>query len=316
LAIIPDKTPRTTDAIYEALAATNDGWDSLAFSVGSLGHECRRALWFDLRWASEVEVVDGRKVSIFRTGDAWEERIVADLDRAGFPVYDQQRRIRFLGGQIRGKIDGRVDGLVEAPGVRHTCEFKSSKAADYRAVVEHGIQTQKPLHYSQIQMGMHSTGDGWGAYFIVNKDTDERHLERIEYDREFCERLIDRAEGLLAEHEPPSRIRDDAKSPPCLFCRHKGLCFVADFPRVNCRTCLHSTPHTHGDNEKPPEWSCDRWTKPLSIDEQRAGCPTHLYLPGIVPGDQISVDEEAETILYELYDGRKWTDGLTLPVDI
>jgi hypothetical protein len=47
----------------------------------------------------------------------------------------------------------------------------------------------------------------------------------------------------------------------------------------------------------------------LSIDEQRDGCPAHLYLPGMVNGEQIDVDEDAETITYRMKSGEVWVDG-------
>lgn len=75
-------------------------------------------------------------------------------------------------------------------------------------------------------------------------------------------------------------------------------------PRVNCRTCLYSTPEEGG------SWSCARFGKPLSLDEQKAGCPAHLSLPGLIDGEQIDVDEEAETIVYKLRrTGELWVDG-------
>ena len=43
--------------------------------------------------------------------------------------------------------------------------------------------------------------------------------------------------------------------------------------------------------------------------EQREACGAHLYIPGLVPGEVLDADEEAETITYRLNDGREWVDG-------
>jgi len=48
----------------------------------------------------------------------------------------------------------------------------------------------------------------------------------------------------------------------------------------------------------------------LSIDEQRDGCPAHLYLCGLINGEQIDADEVAETVTYRLATGEIWVDGV------
>jgi hypothetical protein len=35
----------------------------------------------------------------------------------------------------------------------------------------------------------------------------------------------------------------------------------------------------------------------------------HLFLPALVPGEQIDADPEAETVTYRLSDGTTWIDG-------
>lgn len=56
-------------------------------------------------------------------------------------------------------------------------------------------------------------------------------------------------------------------------------------------------------------WSCARRAKPLGLDEQRDGCPSHLFIPALVPGELIDADDEAETVTYQLRDGSMWIDG-------
>jgi hypothetical protein len=305
--LIPEPTPHTVLAIFAAYEDDAEYWDGYGFNVGSLGHECSRALWYDFRWASEPERPSGRIQSIFATGSAWEDRLIADLERIGVTVTGQQDKIRLAGGHVRGKIDGRGFGLPVAPKTEHLFEFKSAKAADFRKIKREGVEKAKPTHYAQLQLGMHAFGLTRAGYLVVNKDDDDRHFERVEYNAEWCLREIARVERLIELHEPPSRISNKPTVPPCRFCRHKPICFENTFPRVTCRSCLHSTPSLHGD----ATWECDRWNKPLAIEEQKAACPTHLYLPPLIPGERIAVDEERETVTYRLHDGREWTDGLT-----
>lgn len=307
MAPLPRPQATTVSAIYAAYEAANEHYDSLGISVGEIGNECDRVLFYNLRWASVPEAVDGRKLSIFRTGDRWEGVLVEDLESIGVEVWGQQDRIRLAGGHIRGKCDGKALGLPEAPKTEHLCEFKSSNDAGFKQIQKHGCQKAKPLHFAQCQIAMHAFGLTRALYLVVNKNTDERYAERIEYDAAYCLRQIARVERLLGLNEPPSRISEDPEFFGCRFCRHRDVCHEDVFARLTCRSCLHSSPEMGGD----AHWSCARWSKPLSVEEQKAGCPAHLFLPGLVPGELVDADEEAETLTYRLKNGDVWVDGTT-----
>lgn len=305
MAPIPKPTPSTVAAIYAAYEAANEHYDSLGISVGEIATECDRALWYAFRWASAPEQIDGRKLSTFRTGDRWEEVLVEDLQRIGVEVYGQQDRIRLVGGHVRGKCDGKAVGVIEAPKTEHLCEFKSSNAKGFKEIVAKGCKVAKPLHYGQCQIGMHYFGLSRCLYLVVNKDDDSRYSERIHYDAEWCLRMLARAERIIGMDEPPARLSEKPDFFGCMFCKHHAVCHDGAWARVSCRTCLHSSPEMGGD----ANWSCARWSKPLGVDEQKAACPAHLYIPALVPGEQVDCDEENETITYKLRSGRLWTDG-------
>lgn len=305
MAVLPKVDSSTVRSIYAAYEAANEHWDSLGISVGLIGTECDRSLWYNLHWASAREEITGRKLSIFRTGDRWEDVLVDDLERTGVEVYEQQERIRLVSGHVRGKTDGRGIGVKEAPKTEHLFEFKSSNEANFKDVVKKGCKLSKPLHYAQCQIGMHATGTTRALYLVVNKNTDERYSERIEYDVEYCTRQLACCKRIVDTPRPPAKISDNPEFFGCMFCNHKPICHHNAWPRVTCRTCLHSTPE-HGGNA---QWSCSRWAKPISFDEQKASCPAHLHIPDLVPGEQIDVDGAAETVTYKLKNGDIWIDG-------
>ena len=304
---IPKPQASTVRAIYQAYEAANEHYDSLGVSVGLIGTECDRALWYTLRWASEPEAFSGKQLRLFDTGNIEEDRLVADLESIGVEVTGQQDRIRLAAGHIRGKCDGKALGVPEAPKTEHLLEFKSANDKNFKDIVKKGCKTSKPLHYAQCQIGMHAFGLTRCLYLVVNKNTDELYAERIEYDFEFCARQVARVERLIALHEPPSRISEDPAFFGCMFCDHHAVCHEQRFARVSCRSCLHATPEMSGD----AHWSCARWNKPLSVAEQKVGCPAHLFLPKLVPGELVETDEEAETITYKLASGKTWVDGET-----
>ncbi len=305
MAPLPKPTPSTVRAIYAAYLDSHEHYDSLGISVGEAGTECDRSLWYTFRWASPPEEMTGQKLRLFATGNLEEDRLVADLERIGVDVYGQQDRIRLASGHVRGKCDGKAMGIVEAPKTEHLLELKSSNAKAFKQIEKDGCQKAKPLHYAQCQLGMHAFGLTRCLYLVVCKDTDSLHAERIEYDVEYCLRLVARCERIIAADEPPSRISVDREFFGCKFCRHHAICHDKIWPRVTCRSCLHSTPETGGDGH----WSCARWVKPLSAEEQKAACPAHLHLPGLVPGELVDSDSELETVTYRLSNGEIWVDG-------
>lgn len=304
---VPKPAQPTVDAIWRAredAAAEKPRYEALGVSASSLGHPCDRKLWLDMRWASPPEHVDGRKLRIFERGDIEEDRVIDDLRRAGVEITREQDRFSLARGWLRGKIDAVGVGFREAPKAEHVVEIKSAKAADWRGVVKHGVAKHKPEHYHQIHIGMYALGIDRGAYVIVNKDTEEIWIERIRLDPVQAERDVARVERLAAEDTAPLRIADSADKMPCRFCPHKTLCHGGTLPeRRHCRTCLHFT------FAAAPAGHCDRWNEPRGRDAQREGCPVHLFLPSIVPGEQIDASVEDEWVEYRLADGATWKDG-------
>lgn len=305
MAPLPKPESSTVRAIYAAYEAAASSWDSLGISVGEANAECDRQLWYAFRWCSPLEKHHGRQLRLFQTGNLEEERLVEDLERIGVDVYGQQDKIRLVSSHVRGKCDGKAMGIPEAPKTEHLLEFKSSNAKGMKSIMKDGCKVAKPLHYGQCQLGMHAFGLTRCLYLVSCKDDDTLYAERIEYDVEFCLRLLARLERIINLPEPPARLSEDPEFFGCTFCRHKPICHHAAMVRVTCRSCLHSTPEAGGD----AHWSCSRWAQPISFDEQKAACPTHLTIPALVPGEQIDVDEEAETITYRMANGSIWVDG-------
>jgi hypothetical protein len=295
----------TVQAIYDWYAVNQETWDSLGINVGDVGEECDRKLFYNLHWVTPPEVKQGRMLRLLETGNLEEPRFEQNLVAVGVDFYGAQDKIRLVAGHVRGKRDGAGIGFLEALKTEHLCEFKTSKAADWRAIVKHGVLKAKPTHYGQCQLGMHAFGLTRCFYLVKNKDTEELHSERIEYDAEYCLKMLAKCERIIRATSPPAKISEDPEAFACKFCKHKPVCHHEQMPRVNCRTCLHSTAEMSGD----AHWSCARWNKPLSFDEQKEGCPAHLFDPDLVPGEQIDSDEVNETVTYRLSDGSIWVDG-------
>lgn len=287
--------------------------------MSELGADCDRALWYRLRWADANEPTDGRKARLFETGNREEARLVDELKAIGIEVWEvdpdsgKQWPLRGAGDHVRGKADGVVLGLPEAPKTPHLLEIKSHSAKNFATLVKKGVQEAYPKHYAQCQLGMHLLGLDRAIYIATCKDTDELHAQRLDCDIEFCLRALARAERVIGSDRAPAKLHDDPASKAafaCAFCPALAVCHGKQFPPgdasvspANCRTCLHAAPVAGG------VWNCARFSKPLTLDEQKQGCPAHLFLPDLVPGEQIDASEDDETVTYRLIDGRVWIDG-------
>jgi hypothetical protein len=301
-----DLTPPngTRSAIFKAYEAARSSYEPVGINVGDIGHPCERALWYGFRHVSQLEILDGRKIRLFETGDIEEQRIVDDLISIGVDVRNRQEKVRFVGGHVRGKIDGEVHGIPEAPKRVHLLECKSSNDKGFKALQKDGVEKAKPMHFATFQTYMKGRGLERVHYHCVNKNDDDVYVERVAYDAEFALRTLARAERIIRADDPPSRISEKPTIPPCLWCRHKGVCHEGAWPRRNCRTCLFSTPVLTSENAC---WDCGKFNRPLTLDEQAAGCPSHLFLPGLVPGEQI--DATDSTVTYKLANGETWVNG-------
>lgn len=309
---------QTLGAIYAAYEREREQSDSFGLSIGTLGNECDRALWLAFRWAHEPEAIDGKKARLFDTGNREETRLIEDLTRAGIKVDGAQEKVRALGGHLRGKLDGTATGVPEAPKAVHVIECKTANDRRFKEIavgvkprdggpLKQGVKRQAPTHYAQCQIYMHLKGLKRCLYLLVSKNTDEIYVERIEYDPADALKLVARAETIITASRAPGRITEDRTKYPCCFCPAADVCHAEAFGRTNCRTCIHATPIIEeGDAAR---WRCERFGKDLTIDEQKAGCPAHLFLPDLVPGEQVDAGED--WVSYRMRDGSEWRDGVS-----
>lgn len=304
---IPRPTPSTIAAIDAHYVEQASDWDSLGISVSLAGTECARALFYELRWVSPAEPATGKRQRLFERGQDDEDKMLRDLREIGVEVWGEQEKARAVHGFVRGKLDGLALGLLEAPRKTHVVECKSVNTKGFKAIVKDGVKKAKPLHWTQVQLYMHIMSHDRGFYYVKCADTQEYWSERVEYDVEYCLRLLAKLERIIFSDDIPGRISEKPDWFECTFCRHHAVCHEGAMPRVSCRTCIHFQTERGGDCHV----SCMRFSKPLGIQEQRDACPAMLFLPALVPGRQIDCSEADETITYEMHDGTIWIDGAT-----
>lgn len=295
----------TIRQIYKAYEADAEHWDSAGIPVGIAGEECDRSLWYSLRWAMIPEPKGGRILRRFETGSREEARLISDLQRIGVSVTNRQQKIKLAGGHLRGKIDGRLTLLPEAPKTEHVLECKAVNLKAMRALRLHGAKKSQPKHFAQCQLAMHALGLTRAFYFVECTDDDSLFSERIEYDLHYSSYLVSRISRIVTDKRPPGRACKDENDFRARYCDHRAVCFGGELMRETCRSCIHSKPDLDAD----ASWTCGRHSVSLSLDEQKAGCPQHRFIPETVPGIQIDVDRDTEIITYDMGDGIIWKNG-------
>lgn len=314
MVLLPNAISPTIAAIEAAVEAAEIRDFDHVVRGSSIGHPCERHLWYRFRWAHLPEAFDGHKLRLFHTGHAEEARMVAWLQMAGVnvaavdPESGEQWEVVALNGHFKGHLDGICTGILEAPKTQHLLECKTHNAKSFAQLKQHGVAVSKPEHVAQMQVYMHLKGLTRAFYLAKHKDTDELHAERVHYDAAQAMALMAKAERIRNAETAPARISDDPNYFLCTAfnCASYDICHGGGFALRNCRTCLHAQIVDQG------RWLCNRHERLLSVEDQRAGCPNHLYLPSLVPGEQVDADESHETVTYRMPDGSGWTDGAHL----
>lgn len=308
---VPQPNHQTRALIFESYEKEARQEHRPHLGASLIGRECERMIWYTHRWC-DTPKFDGRMLRLFDTGNLEEPRLVADLRRIGAEVYEvdpdtgKQWQVWAHGGHFGGSMDATARGLPEAPKTWHVLEFKTSNSKVFKAMVKDGVRLTKPEHFAQMQVYMGITKMTRAMYIMKNKEDDDLHVERIEFDPSFFAALMAKAERILRSSTPPLRLHDDATRYPCRFCTFVDVCHGTKAPEVSCRSCAHATPELDGD----ARWSCARAGADSSIpvEFQRTACDGHRFIPALLERFAKPVDTDGDNVVYETA-GRRWTNG-------
>lgn len=319
-AVQPDQ-PDTVRAIYQQWENVND---SQRFYLGAsiIGAECDRYLWYNFRHCTSKNF-NGRMRRLLNRGDREEEVFADELRSIGCTVYtvdpdtDKQFEFEALGGHVKCHLDGAVLGVPEAPRTWHLTEFKTHSEKSFKDLQKNGVQKAKPTHYAQCMMGMKLAGLARALYMAVNKNTDELYTERIRYDANEANQLLERAERIIFASTAPPRVANRPDDFRCKWCEAADICWGHDdkrpalpLPLISCRQCCHATPRKDGG------WQCEKLSASLTNAAQLQACLHHLLIPDIVWwADPIDTwrDDQYELVKYQNHDDAQgatcWLQG-------
>jgi len=280
---LPASMHTTARKIYEWYESKQEGHrEHLGASL--IGHHCDRFLWLTFRWAASPQF-EGRILRLFDSGKREEGRIYDELRAIGVELHTEENgkqiSCRDDTGHFGGSIDGIGLGFPEAPKTWAVLEIKTSNNKAFTALKAKGVETEKPQHYAQMQTYMGLMKLDRALYICVNKDTDDLHTEWVHYNKEVFGDLLHRAQRTIKRSTPADKISQDPSNWQCKMCDMYKLCHQGEPAEVNCRTCCHSTPIDGG------KWHCHEYDKVLSVEDQRKGCDSHIFIPALMHGTPI-----------------------------
>jgi hypothetical protein len=271
VAIPPKPEQQIINRIYAAIEKEKADPDLYLGRLGSsfIGEECVRQIWLEWRGFAR-EPFEGRMLRLFETGHLQEARVVEDLRRAGFAVWDKRedgRQYEFTDatGHFITKVDGVIKDVPESE-KPHLLEVKTHNKNSFTTLVKKGVQEAKPLHYAQVQISMALGGFTRSLYVALCKDDEQYHVERVREDPVEQSKLKQKIIKLVDARLRPAGISDDGSSFGCKFCGMKAVCTKQAEPLRHCRTCSMCAPGAEG------KWVCELNKHTLTMDEQRKGC--------------------------------------------
>ena len=266
------------DRIYFAIEKEKQSEDYLTrLGASSIGQDCLRRTYLSWRGFA-FSKFGGRMLRLFETGHIQEERIVADLRRAGFAVWDKDAEGKQFSytdpsGHLVAKLDGVIKGVPGDENTPHTLEIKTHSRKSFDGLTKSGVQKAKPEHYVQMQVGMWLSGLTKALYVALCKDDETFYAEVVEPDLETLGVIQERLETLLSASLVPAGISETPDKYPCAWCDMARVCYGDVKPARNCRTCISCEPIEDGG------WMCSLTSTGLTNEEQKRGCD--VYTPRV-----------------------------------
>jgi len=279
MASLPHPEESMIDRIYESYEKEDRGKELYLARIGasSIGEECLRSLWLSWR-AYDDKKFGGRMLRLFQTGHLQEDRIIADMRRAGYDVWSHDedgKQFTYTDetGHFVCKLDGVVKGVPGAEKTPHDLEVKTHSKKSYEELKKKNVEKAKPLHYAQMQAGMLFSGINRALYVALCKDDEDYHIERLRPDEAAQQKVRDKIITLVNASIPPQGISTDGGAFGCKWCDMRAVCVGEKEPIRTCRSCVHAEVV-----KKDGIWACGLTGEVLSQDAQRTTCDNYEVL--------------------------------------
>lgn len=148
------------------------------------------------------------------------------MQGAGYTLRDQQREVKITDGDITlyGHIDGIIEGLAESK-KPHLWECKSASDKEWKRCAKVGYGAWNEKYKAQIHVYMLLLELTRALVWVENKNTSEVHTERINVDRGYAIKTLEKCFAAIQSDTAPDRSCPSAAWYEAKFCKYREVCF-------------------------------------------------------------------------------------------
>jgi hypothetical protein len=241
-----------------------------------IGNPCDRQLWLGHRWTQQNKF-SGRMLRLFNFGHISESFFIAMLESIGIQVRQsddatcKQFNFNHANHHFGGSSDGIAYGvpMINEPVL---LEFKTYSKKTFAKLLKDGVEKSKPVHATQMRVGLEKLGLNYALYMAICKDDSEIYIELLEANTYVAQHYLERAESIVWADKPPKRLHKNKEYFDCKYCSFSTLCHDGDESQRdwNCRQCKFSYPSPH-ENEAG-KWCCSKFMCIIPADKAMFGC--------------------------------------------
>ena len=200
--------------------------------ASNLGHPCERYLYLLITQWQEQKAHDKGLQSIFDLGNTIEEFAINQLKKAGFEVItpvERSWKIEVTNGIISGREDVRIKDEngelipVEIKGLSSQEFEKLNTIEDFMFSKKHYVRA----YPTQLFVYLYKFEKPYGFFVIVNKQTGEIKPIKMDFNFEFGEECLSKAERVykaIEEKSIPEPICDPSVCEKCSLQHICGAC--------------------------------------------------------------------------------------------
>ena len=214
------------EKVFECKKSKMKQWPVRSNRASELGHECLRYLVFNrTRW-QEKALPDPRLQIIFEEGNLHEQKVLQDIQEAGFQVVEQQRPFEWKEYQITGHIDAKV----VTNGKAIPLEIKSASPYSFNSInslqdLYNGKYPYLRRYPAQMTLYLLMDEKEEGLFIFKNKATGELKEISMKLNYDLGETLLQKAEAInkhVANGTIPEPIEYDEEN--CGSCGFLHIC--------------------------------------------------------------------------------------------
>ena len=284
----------------------------LGFS--GIGDSDERKLWLSFRWCLPP-TFEGRMLRLFDLGNRIEDQVIEHLGNV-IPVAakdedGEQFNTSLLGGHFAGSTDGLVKDVFPAPNedTMLLLEVKSANDKRFKELANsEDYEGWSEAYRWQIHCYMGAFNLEYALVVVYNKNTSHLYTQIIPFNEKIWEKAQEKAQRIIESSVPFTAGKSESawemKYEAQIF---KDIYFKRRLPpSANCRNCLSSKPLTSSNGAV---WFCRRHEEARSIEDQRAGCEDHLWIPDLVNADHFPEQSTDDVIAYTK-EGKTFTNAI------